>query len=247
MPPHVSDTVARAQIGDQCLHLFGLLRPKGELDGVETLGRGARHQVPLDLLEDPTQRLLGDSRLEAELLVPVPDGAAVRGFDFSGPGKEPSAELLPKDQAKATYKSIVAKIKDPALLDAIDQGGRDPKSIETLRAELDHLLVSRAKGDAGRRIKEAGAYRATVVSRMEADVEQYRTLLPEYQRNPMMLINRLWEETKQQILSSGGVTKLKRRSSSIRRWSGSSGSPSRGRPSSSPSPASSWSRSPGRR
>jgi len=47
----------------------------------------------------------------------VPDGAAVRGFDFSGPGKEPSAELLPKDKAEATYKSIVAKMKDPALLE----------------------------------------------------------------------------------------------------------------------------------
>ena len=38
-------------------------------------------------------------RLEAELLVPVPEGAAVRGFSFEGAGKEPSATLLPKDEA----------------------------------------------------------------------------------------------------------------------------------------------------
>ncbi len=38
------------------------------------------------------------SRQEAELLVPVPEAAAIRGFDFQGAGKEPSAELLPKDK-----------------------------------------------------------------------------------------------------------------------------------------------------
>ena len=63
-------------------------------------------------LKNPTA-----SRLEAELLVPVPEGVAIRGFDFEGSGKEPSAELLPKHKAKATYKTIVAKIKDPALLE----------------------------------------------------------------------------------------------------------------------------------
>ena len=57
------------------------------------------------------------SRQEAELLVPVPEGAAVRGFTFSGSGAEPSAELLPKSEASETYKAIVAKIKDPALLE----------------------------------------------------------------------------------------------------------------------------------
>jgi len=57
------------------------------------------------------------SRQEAELLVPVPEGAAIRGFDFQGAGKEPSAELLPKEKAVSTYQSIVAKIKDPALLE----------------------------------------------------------------------------------------------------------------------------------
>ncbi len=57
------------------------------------------------------------SRQEAQLLVPVPDGAAVSGFTFEGAGKEPSAVVLPKDEAIATYKSIVAKVKDPALLE----------------------------------------------------------------------------------------------------------------------------------
>ncbi|MHC4672884.1 MAG: VIT domain-containing protein [Planctomycetota bacterium] len=59
------------------------------------------------------------SRLEAELIVPVPDGAVVRGFTFQGAAQEPTAQLLPKDQAHKIYDSIVTKIKDPALLEFI--------------------------------------------------------------------------------------------------------------------------------
>jgi len=94
------------------------------------------------------------------------------------------------------------------LLDAIDQGGAEGKSVEELRAELDELLENEVAGEAGRRIRQAGAYRAEVISKMESDVEQYMTLLPEYQRNPLMLINRLWQDTRQQIFDSQGVTKV---------------------------------------
>ena len=57
------------------------------------------------------------ARAEAELVVPLPDGASVRGFAFSGAAKEPTAELLPKEAAMTTYKSIVAAMKDPAILE----------------------------------------------------------------------------------------------------------------------------------
>ncbi|MFW6114483.1 MAG: VIT and vWA domain-containing protein [bacterium] len=65
-------------------------------------------------LQNPTSR-----RLEAEVILPVPAGAAVRGFNFQGAGKEPSAELLTKEEARRIYDSIVAKIRDPALLEFI--------------------------------------------------------------------------------------------------------------------------------
>jgi len=66
-------------------------------------------------LRNPTNR-----RLEAEVILPVPDAAAVRGFDFQGSGSEPSAQLLPKDEARRIYDSIVAKVRDPALLEFIE-------------------------------------------------------------------------------------------------------------------------------
>lgn len=54
---------------------------------------------------------------EAEMLIPVPDGAVLRGFTFAGSAKEPTAKLLPKSEAQTIYRSIVSKLRDPALLE----------------------------------------------------------------------------------------------------------------------------------
>ena len=63
-------------------------------------------------LYNPSRR-----RQEAQLLIPVPDGATLMGFDFHGKAKEPTAKLLPKTEAKRTYQAIVAQVRDPALLE----------------------------------------------------------------------------------------------------------------------------------
>jgi Ca-activated chloride channel family protein len=54
---------------------------------------------------------------EAEMLVPVPDGAVVRAFTFGGAAAESSAKLLPKAEAQMLYRSIVNRLRDPALLE----------------------------------------------------------------------------------------------------------------------------------
>lgn len=59
----------------------------------------------------------GGTAGEAVLLVPLPAGSAVSGFDFDGPGAEPSARLLPHDEARRTYEEIVGRLRDPALLE----------------------------------------------------------------------------------------------------------------------------------
>jgi Ca-activated chloride channel family protein len=109
--------------------------------GVVILEQAASTTMDIEL-KNPT-----GARLEAELLVPVPEGAAIRGFDFSGAAKEPTAELLRKDEAAATYKSIVAKIKDPALLEFAGYNlirssvfPVDPHGVQKVRLSYDHLL-----------------------------------------------------------------------------------------------------------
>jgi Ca-activated chloride channel family protein len=59
------------------------------------------------------------TRLESELVIPVPEGAVLRGFEFQGLAKEPTAKLLTKEEARHTYDTIVAQMRDPALLEFI--------------------------------------------------------------------------------------------------------------------------------
>jgi Ca-activated chloride channel family protein len=89
--------------------------PALEITGV-TVGVVIREYVATTMMEIRL-RNPASVRQQAELLVPVPDGAAVRGFSFQGPGAEPSARLLPRDEGRTTYDRIVAQARDPALLE----------------------------------------------------------------------------------------------------------------------------------
>ena len=94
----------------------------------------------------------GTSRQEAELLVPVPDGAVVRGFSFQGHGAEPTARLLPRDEGRQTYDRIVAQARDPALLEFAGFNlvrssvfPVEPGGTQAVRLTYEHLLT--ATGD----------------------------------------------------------------------------------------------------
>ncbi len=86
-------------------------------------------------------------RQEAELIVPVPDGAVVRGFAYDGPGSMITAKVLPKDEARKIYERLVAKIKDPALVEFIGYNlirssvfPVAPGSRQKVRLTYEHLL-----------------------------------------------------------------------------------------------------------
>ena len=89
--------------------------PAIEITGVD-VGVTILEQVATTTM-DISLRNLTDRRQEAELLVPVPDKSVVRAFTFQGAATEPTAELLPKADAEKTYHAIVAKVRDPALLE----------------------------------------------------------------------------------------------------------------------------------
>lgn len=84
---------------------------------------------------------------EAVLLLPVPDGAAVSSFAFEGLASEPTARILPRDEARRLYDQITAKLRDPALLEfagwgclrssvfPVAAGGR-----QKVRIAYDHVL-----------------------------------------------------------------------------------------------------------
>lgn len=89
--------------------------PALQITGVR-VGVVIRDQIASTMME-VRLRNPGPTRQEAELLLPVPDGAVVRGFSFEGPGAEPSARLLPRDEGRQIYDRIVAQSRDPALLE----------------------------------------------------------------------------------------------------------------------------------
>ena len=62
----------------------------------------------------------GNRMEEAQVLIPVPEGAAIRDFQLEGVGgPEPSARILPRDEARKIYDAIVAASRDPGLLEFV--------------------------------------------------------------------------------------------------------------------------------
>ena len=64
----------------------------------------------------------GGTMIEVEYLFPVPPNAAINGMTLMVDGKEFTGKLLPKEEARRTYESIVRSKKDPALLEYVDYG-----------------------------------------------------------------------------------------------------------------------------
>jgi membrane protease subunit HflK len=135
-------------------------------------------------------------------------------FDFTQRAENTKQKMIRDSEKQRTQVlSEAAGVVFPRfveLLDQIDAGGAQGATLDELRTELNRMLDEEVEGEAGRRLKKAGAYRAGVVSRIRNEVERYRMLLPEYKRNPLVLINRLWEQTRQEIFASPGVTKFYR-------------------------------------
>ena len=116
------------------------------------------------------------------------------------------------EQERTRILSEAAGVAYPQLLKLLDEmdAAKTDQERTLKRLAVDEMLMNSVEGKAGRAIKDAGAYHSKVVNQIQSDVELYRTLVPEYERNPSLLIGRLWETTRQRILDSAGVTKLYR-------------------------------------
>ncbi len=61
----------------------------------------------------------GSSTTQARLVLPVPEGSTIRSFGIDGLGDEPTAKLLPREEATQRYNEIVRKMIDPGLLEFV--------------------------------------------------------------------------------------------------------------------------------
>lgn len=56
---------------------------------------------------------------ETEVILPVPEGASIRSVILEGAGNEGQARVLPRDEARRIYESIVRAARDPALVEFV--------------------------------------------------------------------------------------------------------------------------------
>jgi modulator of FtsH protease HflK len=56
-------------------------------------------------------------------------------------------------------------------------------------------------GDVARIVNTAKTHRTQVVERVKADSETFNRLLPQYEQNPRIILSRLWEDAREQILT----------------------------------------------
>lgn len=64
----------------------------------------------------------GNTVIEVEYLFPLPPQAAIDSLTLVVDGKEFAGKILPKDEARRIYESIVRAKKDPALLEYVNYG-----------------------------------------------------------------------------------------------------------------------------
>jgi len=105
----------------------GILYPRPEIRIQPFFVKSVRvHTAISDGLAETTveQAFVNDSSVEQEgtYLFPLPDGATVTSFMLRAGDRVIEAKVLPKDEARAIYESIVRRRRDPALLEYIDRG-----------------------------------------------------------------------------------------------------------------------------
>ncbi len=115
---------------------------KGVTADVRIDGQMARTSLDIDLYNP------GCTRLEAEVILPVPSQAVVSSFTFDGAGEEPTARLLPRDEARRIYERIVAQVRDPAILEFVGYSlvrscvfPVEPRKGQHLRLTYEQLLT----------------------------------------------------------------------------------------------------------
>ncbi len=84
----------------------------------------------------------GPRMAEAEMILPVPDNAVFKSFTFDGAQPGSTAKLLPKDEARRLYDSIVARSKDPALLEFVGTGALKSSVFPVQPGGVQHVRIT---------------------------------------------------------------------------------------------------------
>ncbi len=85
----------------------------------------------------------------------------------------------------------------------------DEKTADELLQEINQVLMSeQTKGEAKQIIYEARRYKDTVEQRVKARAETFQQLVDKFEETPELMLERLWAQTKEEILNSPMITKF---------------------------------------
>jgi membrane protease subunit HflK len=93
-----------------------------------------------------------------------------------------------------------------AAFDDVLKAGQERERAKNEAQAYANDVIPRAVGAASRLKEEADAYREKIVAQAEGDAQRFKSILPEYQKAPQVMRDRLYTDTMQQIYSS--VTKV---------------------------------------
>lgn len=88
---------------------------------------------------------------------------------------------------------------------AVERGDRESaeRAQDSLDAALSDLRVGAVVigGDVARVINAAKTYRTQIVEQVASEAQAFRQLLPQYERNPRLVLAKLWEDARESILT----------------------------------------------
>ena len=93
-----------------------------------------------------------------------------------------------------------------AAFDDVLKAGQERERAKNEAQAYANDVVPRAVGAASRLKEEADAYRERIVAQAEGDAQRFKTILPEYQKSPQVMRDRMYTDAMQQIYSN--VTKV---------------------------------------
>jgi len=93
-----------------------------------------------------------------------------------------------------------------AAFDDVLKAGQERERAKNEAQAYANDVIPRAVGAASRLKEEADAYRERIVAQAEGDAQRFKTILPEYQKSPQVMRDRMYTDTMQQIYSN--VTKV---------------------------------------
>ncbi len=93
-----------------------------------------------------------------------------------------------------------------AAFDDVLKAGQERERAKNEAQAYANDVIPRAVGAAARLKEEADAYRERIVAQAEGDAQRFKTILPEYQKAPQVMRDRMYTDAMQQIYSN--VTKV---------------------------------------